>query len=185
MVAATEATGSPEMMQTARAPAFLGADALVHTSRMLPKPYFHNLYFHHSIADSGEKTEKAADRGVFQVMVAKHVPPAGYLQAWVPRADFARCSGDGKIGSDILDFGVLQPGFQHQFHGLLVGGVKYQHAAGKNVRHGLYQCLHLLIQKVAAAVSASVPVVEAPAMPIFWLPLAFSHEIAASMRSSG
>ena len=38
---------------------------------------------------------------------------------------------------------------------------------------------------MAAAVSASVPVVDAPAMPIFLFPLAFSHEMAASMRSSG
>ncbi len=38
--------------------------------------------------------------------------------------------------------------FSISFTGLLVGGVKYRHAAGKNVRHGLYQRLHLLLQEV-------------------------------------
>ena len=38
---------------------------------------------------------------------------------------------------------------------------------------------------IALAVSASVPVVDAPMMPILRLPRAFSHSIARSMRSSG
>ena len=38
---------------------------------------------------------------------------------------------------------------------------------------------------IEAAVRASVPVVEAPAMPIFALPRDLSHVIAFSIRSSG
>ena len=38
---------------------------------------------------------------------------------------------------------------------------------------------------IDAAVSASVPVVDAPAMPTRSFPYAFSHAMAVSMRSSG
>lgn len=50
---------------------------------------------------------------------------------------------------------------------------------------GVMAMVRVTSGNMAAAVSASVPVVDAPAMPILWLPFAFSHEMAVSTRSSG
>ena len=36
----------------------------------------YNLHFHHPVADSGKETEKAADRWVFQIVIAQHIAPA-------------------------------------------------------------------------------------------------------------
>ena len=50
---------------------------------------------------------------------------------------------------------------------------------------GVIAIVSVISGKNDAAVSARVPVVEAPAMPIFVLPFAFSRFIAVSIRSSG
>ena len=57
-------------------------------SLLASKSDLYNLHLHHSVTDPGEKTEKAADGRVFQIVVAQHIAPAGHLQAAIPRADF-------------------------------------------------------------------------------------------------
>jgi len=50
---------------------------------------------------------------------------------------------------------------------------------------GVIAMLREISPNSEAAVRARVPVVDAPAMPIFALPCDLSHVIAFSMRSSG
>ena len=50
-------------------------------SLLASKSDLYDLHLHHSVADFGEKTEKAADGWVFQIGVAQHIASAGDLQA--------------------------------------------------------------------------------------------------------
>ena len=66
-------------------------------SLLATKSDLYDLHLHHSVTDSGEKTEKAADGGIAKVVVAQHIAPAGDLQTAVPRADLFGSIGNRKI----------------------------------------------------------------------------------------
>ena len=117
-------------------------------SLLATKSDLYNLHLHHSVTDFGEKTEKSADGGVFQIIVAQHIAPAGDLQTTVPRADLFGSVGNREIRAHILNLRTLEPCFCNHLHRRPIRSVKHQHTAGESVCHSLHQCLDLLRQKI-------------------------------------
>ena len=114
----------------------------------LSKVDFYNLHLHHSVANLCEKTEKAADGWVTQIVVAQHIATACDLQAAVPRRKLAFCVRNSKIRAHIFDFRTLEPCLGNHLYRRSVRRIKHQHTAGESVCHLLYQCLDLLGQKI-------------------------------------
>ena len=110
----------------------------------LSKVDFYNLHFHHAVADLCEKTEKAADGWVTQIVVAQHIATACDLQAAVPRRKLAFCVRNSKICAHVLDFRTLEPCLGNHFYRRSVCRVKDQHAAGESVCHTLHKSFDLL-----------------------------------------
>lgn len=109
---------------------------------------FYNLHLHHAVTDTGEKTEKAADGWVTQIVIAQHIAAAGDLQAAVPRRKLAFRVRNSKICAHVLDFCTLEPCLGNHLYRRSVRRIKHQHTAGESVCHSLHQRLDLLGQKI-------------------------------------
>src|SRR5699024_10098199 len=114
----------------------------------LSKVDLYNLHLHHSVADFGEKTEKAADGWVFQIGVAQHIASAGDLQAAIPRTDLLGSVRNCEIRAHILNLRTFKPCFCDHLHRRPICSVKHQHTAGEGVCHTLHKSFDLLGQEI-------------------------------------